>query len=152
MSNSFITIIIIILLLLIMPLLSFRMVQSKKRRCQTHFQELAGPTWHWLPPTESQPNVCIMAPLSSSGREQGARYSCWEHGPPYPFLVARTQSACSELARCKLGFQGDAWGKKCQLHLLLHFPFSQICGTSLFSDHVRALCHRSPCIQTSQTI
>lgn len=80
MIIHFITIIIIIVLPLTMTLLSFRMVQSKKSSCQASFQELPGPTPHWLPPMESEPDVCIIAPLSSISKEQGAeRYSCWEH-------------------------------------------------------------------------
>lgn len=44
MSPGFITILIVILLPLAMTLLSFRIVQSKKRSFQANCQELPGPT------------------------------------------------------------------------------------------------------------
>lgn len=75
-------------------------------------------------------NTCPTLPLP------GGQSSVWPFGAP----LMQTR------------FPGRWWSRKCQLHLPFHFLFPQIYGASLFSHHVTALCHSSPCGQTSQTI
>lgn len=127
--------------------------KAKKRSCQASFQELPGPTLHGLPPMESQPDVCIMAPLSFIGKEQGQREAVAGNTCPTLPLPGGLSSVWPFGAHLmQTRFPGRWWSRKCQLHLPFHFLFPQIYGASLLSHHVIALCHSSPCIQTSQTI
>lgn len=130
------------------------MKERKKNSQFSVLQVLPCPTQHWLPPMRSKPDADIIGPLSSVSGEQGAPLSssCWTlELPPPPFLVAPALSAHLEFVWYNQ-FPWRRWGKKSQLPLPFHFPFPQISGTSLFSCHVTALCHSSPCIQTRQTI
>lgn len=69
---------------------------------------------------------------------------------PTLFSVAKALSAHLEFVWYNQ-FPGRRWSKRSQLPLPAHFPFPQISGPSLFSDHVTAWCHSRPCVQTRQT-
>lgn len=152
-SITFSTIIIIIMLLLAMTFLSFRTLWSKTRGCQAHFPELPGPSQHWLPPRVTGQLSASWLHCHPSAESRGPRDPvAGDTCPTLPPLGG--QSCVYPFGACLMQtrFPRKCWGQKSQLHLPLHFPFPQICGTSLFSSHVTALCHSSPCIQTSRTI
>lgn len=86
-----------------------------------------------------------MAPLSSISKEHGLRDAVAENTCPTLSLPGGWSSVCPCVAHLmQTWFSGRCRSKKCQLHLPFHFPVPQICGISLFSYHVTALCHSSP--------
>lgn len=94
---------------------------------------------------KSKPDVDITGSLSSVSDEQGAQSSsCWKQMSSLPpFLVPKAPAAHLEFVWYNQ-FPGRRWSKKSQLPLPVHFPFPQLSGPSLFSNHVTALCHSSP--------
>lgn len=97
---------------------------------------------------------CLAPPGTDCPRITGQMSASWFHcqtsvesqrpGEPVPRdtgpilpLPGGQSSACS-FGACLMQtwFPGRCWGQKSQLRLPLHFPFPQICGTSLFSCHV----------------
>lgn len=87
-------------------------------------------------------------PAESKGQEiQGG-----EHRPPPAPSWWPEFSLAFGAHSVQTRFPGRCWGKRCQRYLPCHFPLPQICGTSLFSHHVTALCHSGACTQTGQIL
>lgn len=152
MSINFISIT-IILLRITMIFLSSRMVPSKKRRPG----QFPGAAWSHLAPTyrpQNHSQMCVSRlHCHPSAKSRGLREAVAGNTCPTLPLPGGQSSVCPFRAHLmQRWFPGRCRAKKCQLYLPFLFPFPQICGTSLFSHHVTALCHSSPCIQTSQTI
>lgn len=129
------------------------MVQSKKRGPG----QFPGAAWSHLAPTYHAQNHSQMCAswlhCHPSAKSRGLRAAVAGNTlPTLPFPGGQSSVCPFRAHLMQRWFPGKCRAKKCQLPLPFHFPFPQICGTSLFSHHVTALCHSSPCIQTSQTI
>lgn len=116
-----------IIITIIVPRCHFKSQNGPKQK-EMQPESCSETAWSHLAltATESQPDISIMALLSSiTGKQDTKRLNCWEHMPyPTPLWWVRVQSAHVELARGKLGFQGDAGARSASSTPPMPLPLS----------------------------